>query len=256
VRLAGRNIWLIGASSGIGAALVPCLTGEGARLAISARGVDDLERIARANEAPGRPIIVKGLDVTEKGLAERVAAEIRDALGSIDVLIYSAGDWDPVDVTKWDTESVERQIAVNYVGFVRAVGAVLPDMVRRRSGDIVGIASVSGYAGFPRAEAYGSTKAALISLLQSLRIDLKRHGVGVTTVSPGFVDTPLTRKNDFRMPFLITSQEAAERITQGLLDGQREVHFPKRLSLSLKLLTALPGPVFERLAGMFMARGG
>lgn len=254
--LKGRNVWIIGASSGIGAALVPALIEAGARPAISARGIDELERVARANSQLGQPVIVKGLDVTESGAAERVAAELRAEMGAIDVLIYSAGRWQPVDVAAWDGESIERQIAVNYTGLVRAIGAVLPAMLARRDGDIVGIASVSGYAGFPRAEAYGSSKAASIALLQSLRIDLKRHGVGVTTVNPGFVDTPLTERNDFPMPFMITSREAAQRITEGLLAGNSEIHFPKRLSRPLKMLTALPGPLYEWLAGRFMARGG
>jgi short-subunit dehydrogenase len=123
-------------------------------------------------------------------------------------------------------------------------------------GAIVGIASLAGYAGFPRAEAYGSTKAAVIAFLQSLRIDLASSGVKVVTVSPGFVDTPLTRTNEFPMPFMLEPEEAAERIVHGLMRGDAEIHFPKRLSLPLKLLTALPRPVYEAVVRRTMARGG
>jgi short-subunit dehydrogenase len=256
MQLNGRVVWLVGASSGIGAALVPELARVGARLVISARRADELERVAAESQGPGARVLVKAVDVADAGAVSSVAREIAAECGPVEVLIYGAGQWEPVDVEGWDTASIERQIAVNYVGFVRAVGTVLPAMIARHNGDIVGIASVSGYAGFPRAEAYGSTKAAMIALLQSLRIDLKKHGVGVTTVNPGFVDTPLTKKNDFPMPFMISSREAAERIILGLLAGEREVHFPKRLSWPLKLLTALPAPVYEAIAARTMARGG
>jgi short-subunit dehydrogenase len=255
MKLATRNVWLIGASSGIGAALVPGLVAAGARLAISARSADSLEALASTHAREGQPLLAKPLDVTEDGACERVAAEIGGELGPIDILIYCAGQWEPVEVESWDTQSLERQIAVNFTGFVRALGAVLPGMVSRHSGDIVGVASVAGYAGFPRAAAYSSTKAAVLALLQTLRIDLTAHGVGVTTVSPGFVDTPLTRKNDFPMPFMIDSDEAARRIIQGLLAGRREIHFPRRLTWAVKLLTVLPGAWYEAIARRFLARG-
>jgi short-subunit dehydrogenase len=255
MKLATRNVWLIGASSGIGAALVPELVAAGARLAISARSAEGLDALASRYAREGQPLLPKPLDVTENGACERIATEIEADLGPLDVLIYCAGQWEPVEVDKWDTASLERQIAVNYTGFVRALGAVLPGMVGRHSGDIVGVASVAGYAGFPRAAAYSSTKAAVLALLQTLRIDLAEHGVGVTTVSPGFVDTPLTRKNDFPMPFMISSDEAARRITEGLLKGQREIHFPRRLTWAVKLLTALPGAWYEAIARRFLARG-
>ncbi|HEY7268436.1 MAG TPA: SDR family NAD(P)-dependent oxidoreductase [Dehalococcoidia bacterium] len=255
MKLRDRNVWLIGASSGIGAELVPRLAAEGARLTISARGKAELQRLADAEAVAGRSVTVRQVDVTEAGALERVAGEIAAAGGPVDVLIYGAGQWQPVEVDEWDAASIENQITVNYVGFVRALGAVLPQMVARHSGDIVGIASVGGYAGFPRAEAYGSAKAAMIALLQSLRMDLRKHGVGVVTINPGFVDTPLTRKNDFPMPFLMSSPTAADRIMKGLLSGEREIHFPKRLTWTLKLVTALPDPVYERVASRFMARG-
>jgi short-subunit dehydrogenase len=125
-------------------------------------------------------------------------------------------------------------------------------MIARRGGEIVGVASVSGYAGFPMAAAYSSSKAAANAFLQSIRIDLAKYGVGVTTVNPGFVKTQLTEKNEFGMPFMLSAEEAAEVILRGLLAGHREIHFPLRLSVPLKLLTALPRPVYERLARRIM----
>lgn len=246
MQLKDRNIWLIGASTGIGAAMVPLLVRQGARVAISSRGAEALERIAAAHP---NHVIAKPLDATDRAAIERTADELRAAWGHIDILLYNAGTWSPIDVENFDVSGFEQQIAVNYTGMVRAIGAVMPDMIARRSGEIVGVASLSAYGAFPRAEAYGSTKAAVNYMLQCLRLDLAKHGVGVTTVNPGFVDTQLTSENDFPMPFIMQPEEAARAIVEGLRAGRTEIHFPRRLSLPLKVLTALPRPVYEWLLG-------
>ena len=244
MRLSGRNVWLIGASTGIGAAMAPRLAREGARLAVSSRNEAALQSVA--NGIPG-DVAVLPLDATIEGALASAAERLRASWGQIDVMIYNAGVWSAIDVEKYDVKAIEEQIAVNLVGLVRAVGAVLPDMIRRRHGEIVGVASLSGYGAFPRAEAYGASKAAANYFLQSLRIDVAKHGVGVTTVNPGFVKTRLTDANDFPMPFLMEPEAAADAIVQGLLAGHAEVHFPKRLSIPLKFVTALPRPVYEFL---------
>jgi short-subunit dehydrogenase len=249
LRLRDQRVWLIGASSGIGAALAPRLVARGAKLAISARRTEQLEEVAARC---GGEVIVKPLDVTEAGALDRAAAALKDAWGQIDVLIYNAGTWTPTDIRDFEAGTAIAQIEVNYIGLVRAVATVLPDMIARRGGEIVGVASVSGYAGFPMAAAYSSSKAAANAFLQSIRIDLAKYGVGVTTVNPGFVKTQLTEKNEFGMPFMLSAEEAAEVILRGLLAGHGEIHFPLRLSVPLKLLTALPRPVYERLARRIM----
>ncbi len=254
MELRNRNVWLIGASSGIGEALVPKLLDAGANLAISARRAELLAEVAGRNQRPDHFLITKAADVTIRGELTRVARELETDWGDIDALIYNAGAWSPVDVRRFSADECERQIAVNYIGLIRAVEAVVQPMIERRRGEIVGVASLSGYAGFPRAEAYGSSKAAAISFLQSLRIDLRQHRVGVTTVNPGFVDTPLTEINDFPMPFLLQPEQAAVRIVRGLRAGQAEIDFPKRLSVPAKLITALPRPVYEWIAARMMSR--
>lgn len=253
MKLDGQHVWLIGASSGIGAALTPALVARGARLAISARRSDDLRALADGH-ARGNAIIVKPLDVTERGAIERAAGELLAGWGSIDVLIYNAGAWSAVDIAHFDVDAFERQIAVNYIGMVRAIGAVLPSMIERCGGEIAGVASLSAYGGLPRAEAYGSTKAAVNYLLQALRLDARKHGIGVTTINPGFVKTALTAHNDFPMPFLMEPAAAAKTIVDGLLAGRDEIHFPLRLSLPLKVITALPRPLYEWLAGRTVKR--
>jgi short-subunit dehydrogenase len=243
MELNGKRIWLIGASTGIGAELAPQLAAKGARLALSARSEDELRQVA----SQSGDAIVKPLDVTDGGAMERVANALRSEWGAIDVLIYNAGAWEPTDVARFDVDAFEKQIDVNYRGMMRAIAAVLPDMIAQRSGEIVGVASLSAYGAFPRAEAYGSTKAAVNYMLQALRMDLRRRGIGVTTVNPGFVRTELTARNDFPMPFLMQPGDAARTIVEGLEAGRTEIHFPRRLSWPLKLLTALPRPVYEFL---------
>jgi len=245
MRIGNRRIWLVGASSGIGAALAPLLAERGARLTLSARTAEALERLAAALPAGARVI---PLDVTEPGALAAAYGTIRAADGGIDVLIYNAGAWQRTDLDPFDLEAAETQIAVNYVGLVRAVDAVLPDMLERASGAIVGVGSLSSYVATPGAEVYGSTKAAANAFLQALRIDLAPRGIEVVIVNPGFVETPLTAANDFPMPFLLAPDDAARRIVAGLEAGRAEIHFPRRLSWPLKLARLLPGPVYERLA--------
>ncbi len=249
MELRERNVWLIGASSGIGAALVPALIAQGARLAITSRDGDALSALAARRGGAGA-ILVKPADVTEDGALARVEGELRAQWQHIDVMIYNAGAWTAVDIDHFDATAFEQQVAVNYVGMMRAIAAALPAMLARRHGEIVGVASLSAYGAFPRAEAYGSTKAAVNYLLASLRLDTKKRGVGVTTVNPGFVRTGLTAHNDFPMPFMLEPEHAAAAIVEGLLAGRTEIHFPRRLSLPLKLLTALPQPAYEWLVGL------
>ncbi len=255
MQLRDQRIWLIGASSGIGKALAVRLAAEGGVLALSARDTAQLEVVAGLVRSSGGTASVVPLDVTDREAVPAAAREVEAALGAIDVLIYCAGQWQVTDVTDFDVAAIEAQIAVNYVGEVRAIGAVLPRMIERGSGAIVGVASVAGYNGLPQAAGYGSTKAAVNVLLQSLRLELSAYGIGVTTVNPGFVDTPLTRRNRFPMPFMMTPEAAADRIVSGLLAGHEEIHFPRRLSVPLKLLGALPRPIYERIVRLFTGTG-
>jgi short-subunit dehydrogenase len=247
MELRGKHVWLIGASTGIGAALVPELVAQGARLAISSRSEPQLRELAARHGAAGSPIDVSPLDVTQPRAIEQAEAALRAAWGRIDVVIYNAGTWAPVDVDAWDVAAFEAMIAVNYTGMMRTIAAVLPDMLARRGGEIVGVGSLSAYGAFPRAEAYGSTKAAVNYMLQALRFDVARRGIGVTTVNPGFVKTRLTDANDFPMPFLLEPEQATRAIVRGMRAGKTEIHFPLRLSLPLELATALPRPLYDWL---------
>ena len=232
--LAGQRVWIIGASSGIGAALARELRARGARVAISGRRAAELESVS------GGDMTVLPLDATDgKALAAGVD-EAGEAMGGLDTVVWCAAYWEQTDPKAWDSASFARHVELNLLGFNSLLSAVLPGMVERGAGHIVGIASVAGFRGFPGGEAYGATKAAQITLLESLRASLWRSGVRVTTVAPGFVKTALTDVNEFPMPFIITAEKAARSIARGLERGQMEVVFPFRMAVAMKLARLLP----------------
>lgn len=230
----GRRYWVVGASSGIGAALARELLDRGATVAISARRVDDLRAVA------GDAMTIAPVDATDREALLAAADEVRLALGVIDAVVWSAGYWEQFDAAQWDADSFARHVEVNLLGLNNLLAAVVPAMSRARHGHVVGIASVAGYRGLAGAEAYGATKAAQINLLEGLRAALSRHGVRVTTVCPGFVRTEMTARNDFTMPFLIDADEAAQAIADGLEARRTEIVFPLRMALTMKTARLLP----------------
>jgi short-subunit dehydrogenase len=235
VRFAGSRIWITGASSGIGEALARELARRGARVAITARRADRLEQIAA--EADMLPVPA---DVSDRESVLAAEATVRGELGGLDMAVLNAGTYRQMDVMAWDTAAYRRHVDVNLMGLVHGVEAVLPAMRRARDGRIVGIASVAGYRGFPSSQAYGSTKAAEINLLESLRIDLLPLGVRVSTVCPGFVRTDLTALNTFRMPWLLEPDDAARRIANGLEKDKAEIVFPRPMMLAMKAVRLVP----------------
>jgi short-subunit dehydrogenase len=251
VKIEGCTIWVVGASSGIGAALAPRLAAKGSWLVLSARREEELSKVAAGCSGE---VLVKPLDVTDLSAIRTTYEEAVSHFGRIDALIYGAGAWNLAKVTEFDVQKAVNELNVNLLGLVRTVGTVMPDMIARRSGTIAGIASVAGYAGLPRAAGYSASKAGELAFLQSIRMELKAYDVEVLTVSPGFVKTPLTDKNTFPMPFIMDVGDAADTIIKGLQAGTEEIHFPKRLSIPFKLFSALPRPVFEAIARRIMAR--
>ena len=212
MKLNGKVAWVVGGSSGIGAAVARELVRRGTSVAISARRQEQLQDVA------GGDMLVLPADVTDAASISAAAARVRQELGPIDLAVLSAGYWKPMDPQDWDTGVFDQHIRVNLTGMSNSIAAVLPGMLQRHHGVIAGIASVAGYRGLAGAEAYGATKAAQINLLESLRVHLARTGVQVMTICPGFVRTGLTAGNRFRMPFIIDVGQAARSICDGL-DG-------------------------------------
>ena len=240
--IAGRRFWVVGASSGIGAALAAELADRGASVAISARRSEDLAAVA------GDRMTTVPLDATDPSAVVDAAAEVRDALGGLDAVVWSAGFWRQFDAARWDREVFASHVEVNLLGLNNVLAAVLPDMVQRRQGHVIGIASVAGYRGLRGAEAYGATKAAQLYLLEAMRASLSHQGIRVTTVSPGFVRTEMTADNSFPMPFLIEPDQAARAIADGLQSRKPEIVFPLPMALIMKTANVLPGRLWSALS--------
>jgi NAD(P)-dependent dehydrogenase (short-subunit alcohol dehydrogenase family) len=241
-------VWLVGASTGIGRATAARLHGLGARVVVSARSRDALDGFVAQH--PGSEGIA--LDATDRTAMQDAAAHITRKYGRIDLAMYCAGTYAALRATAFDLEVALRHMRVNYDGALFMLDAVLPQLLKqaqgsdpRGAGHISLVSSVAGFRGLPQSLAYGPTKAALINLAETLYLDLQPLGVGVSIINPGFVETPLTAQNDFRMPALLTPDEAAQEILRGWVRGDFEIHFPKRFTLWLKALRHLPyGPYF------------
>lgn len=235
----GQRVWVIGASYGIGAAVARQLIDAGARVALSARSRDLLDAMVEGTEAR-----VEVLDVTRPDTVKRAASSLLAAWGGIDLVLIVAGTHIEMRAESFDIARATRLFEVNVLGVLHCLDAVLPTLLAQGRGGVAIVSSVAGYRGLPKSLIYGPTKAALINLAESLYIDLAPRGIGVYLINPGFVDTPLTQKNDFKMPALIPAAEAACLTLAGIADGDFEIHFPKRFTNVLRLLRTLPYPAY------------
>lgn len=241
-----KRVWITGASQGIGRALAMQLaSAEDTRVAASARSCDDLNRMM--SESPAVWPCV--LDVTDAAAVRDALDKIEKVIGLPDMVILNAGTYEPVDSATVTLDQYRRHMEVNYMGVVNCISAVLPRMLERGKGKLVIMGSVAGYRGLPKAVAYGPTKAALISLAETLRLELQGTGIDVHLVNPGFVATRLTDKNRFSMPAIRTPIQAATAIINGLRGRGFEVVFPWRFVIWLKLARLLPYWLYFRLAG-------
>jgi NAD(P)-dependent dehydrogenase (short-subunit alcohol dehydrogenase family) len=236
----GKAVWLVGASTGIGRATADALHAAGARVVVSARSREALD--AFVAEHPGSLSIA--LDATDRAAMAAATAQVVDRLGGIDLAVYCAGTYSAMRATNFDLDIALRHVQVNYDGALFLLDAVLPVLKAQaasgRGGHISLVSSVAGYRGLPQSLAYGPTKAALINLAENLYLDLQPLGIGASVINPGFVETPLTAQNAFKMPALITPEQAAQHILAGWRDGDFEIHFPKRFTHWLKLMRLLP----------------
>ena len=239
------RVWVTGASSGIGEALIAPLAARGARVAISARRAESLEALAASWRARGADVVAVPVDVTTRDSVAAAVAAIESVFGGIDVAILNAGNHLPGSGPRFDAQQFADNMTLNFLGMVWCIDAVLPAMLQRGSGYIAGVASVAGYRGVPAAGAYGASKAAAIHMLEAIRFDLEPRGVRVSVVNPGFVKTPLTDRNHFPMPFLMPVDRAAEAVVRGMEQERTEIHFPKRFTWLMKTLRILPAPLYR-----------
>ena len=243
---ASKNAWIIGASSGIGRALALELAGCGYRLALSARRTAELQELQQG--LPGQGHLVLPLDVTDRQATRDAARAVAAHWETLHSMIFMAGIYTPMALARLDPEETEAILRVNLHGAFHAVAEVLPLLLQQGEGQIALCGSVAGYRGLPRAQPYGATKAALINLAETLRLE---HGdqLDIRLINPGFVKSRMTDKNDFHMPARISAKEAARSIARGLERPGFEIHFPRRFTLWMKLLRLLPDALYFRIAG-------
>lgn len=232
-----KNILITGASSGIGRALALVLAQRGNRVIVAGRSQAALRELAAT--MPGRltPLL---WDVSDPNVIEAVRSFVRDKFGWLDIAILNAGNCEYIDDGNVDVALVQRVMAVNFFGAVHATQALLPLLQRAPQRPyLLGVSSMSTYLPLPRAEAYGASKAALRYFLEALRVDIGAS-LDISVISPGFVKTPLTDRNDFAMPFLLDVDTAVQRILRGMQRRSLHIEFPRRLGWSLRLLACLP----------------
>jgi len=227
------RVWIVGGSTGIGAALAKAYLEEGYQVVVSARNEERLSDFAESIGCQSMP-----MDVTERESCRAAWAAIcQEAIP--DKVIISSGTHQEMPVTEFNAENCESLMQVNYFGVVYLLEAILPTYLKS-GGQIGVIASLAGYRGLPYASSYGASKAAVINLCESLRVELEDSKVDLRLINPGFVKTPLTDKNQFQMPSLISPEQAAAQIVIGLKGRSFEIRFPKLFAATLALLRHLP----------------
>ena len=243
-----KNAIITGASSGIGAALAREYARRGWSLALVARRGDLLEELRASLRTKAVAI---ECDVTDREAVERAVRRGEAELGgTFDLAIANAGVGVYRSAAKFRIDEAEQTIRVNVLGMMYLFAAVIPSMVEKKSGRFVGVASLAGLRGLPAAGAYSASKAAMQAFLESARVDLRRYGVGVTIVNPGFIETPMTSGAKFKMPFLMSAEKAAAVIANGVERGKRVVEFPRLMSLVTRFGRIVPDAVWDRIVGV------
>ncbi|MEP3675516.1 SDR family NAD(P)-dependent oxidoreductase [Sulfitobacter sp.] len=236
----GKKYWLVGASDGLGAALAHKLSRAGAEVIVSARSEDKLEALAASLPAKAR---VVPLDVTD---AQSVAAAAK-SVGEIDGVVYLAGAYWPFGAKDWNAEQAVAMVDVNLTGLMRVMGEVVPGFVARDAGHIVITSSLTGFRGLPGSIGYTASKAGTMSLAECMYADLRKTGVQVQVVNPGFIKTQLTDKNNFKMPFLMEPENAAREVFEHMNTDKFKKSFPFPFSLLFRSSQFLPDWLYYRL---------
>jgi len=236
--------WLTGASAGIGRALALRLARDGWRVAASARRVEELEALAAEARGAAGEIRAFPLDVTDGQAVIACVAAIERDFGPIDLAVLNAGTHQPMSADKFSAAIMLRLLEINVMGVAHGLEAILPRLIARRSGRVMIVASIAGYRGLPTAAAYGASKAALINMAEALRPELMEKGVILQLVNPGFVKTPLTDKNSFEMPFLISAEAAADAILRGMRGDRFEIAFPAIFAWLMKFARIIPDRIY------------
>ncbi|HET7434967.1 MAG TPA: SDR family NAD(P)-dependent oxidoreductase [Thermoanaerobaculia bacterium] len=234
---------ITGASTGIGYALAHELSRRGWSLTLLARRAELLDDLVAQLKTPSVAI---PCDVADPAAVTAAVRRGEEALGgAFDLAIANAGVGIPSHASKFKAEDAEQMVRVNILGMMYLFDAIIPSMIERRTGRFAGVASIAGHRGLPTSSVYSATKAAMQAFLEASRVELKQYGVGVTTINPGFIATPMTEKNRFRMPFLMNVDEAATIIADGLERGARVIEFPLPMSLLMRFVRFVPNALYD-----------
>ena len=245
-----KKIWITGASSGIGRALAEKFATEGWKVAASARRKEILEDMSKNGNVFSFP-----LDVTSQDQIKNSFESIIKDFGGLDLCVFSSGTYDPKLEKGINVDQNKFVMETNFFGVLHCINTVEQYFKEKKGGHISIVSSIAAYRGLPNSSGYGPSKAALTNLTESLYFDFKKNNVRVSLISPGFIKTPLTDKNEFPMPFIKSPQFAAEKIFQGLTKSTAfEIHFPKQLTLFLKFLRILPYKIYLFLIDKLVKR--
>lgn len=245
-----KTVFLTGASSGIGEALAIALAKKGAILGLFARREELLNELAAKCESVGGTARVFPCDVVDSSALHAATERFRDEFGHIDIMIANAGIGGNNKKTRdYDPEAVKKLIDVNLLGAVNAIHAVLPAMLERTSGHLVGISSLAGFRGLPKSAAYSASKAGMTAFFESVRLDVAAKGVDVTIIQPGFIRTPLTAARANTMPFLMELDDAIPHFVRAIEKKKKYAAFPWQLATIVRAGKFMPSWIYDRLAG-------
>jgi NAD(P)-dependent dehydrogenase (short-subunit alcohol dehydrogenase family) len=247
VNWVGKTVLITGASSGIGEALALEFGRRGASVGLLARRAEVLREVAEKVEAAGGRALAVAVDVRDAGEVKRAVAKVSERFGGVDVLVANAGKGELTLARAFDIEVVTQVFAVNLLGALNCVAAVLPEMIERGSGQIVAVSSLAAYRGFPGSGAYCASKAALSTFFESLRVELRPQNIYVTTIHPGFIDTPMTRGRKQKMPFLQDAERAARLMLRAVEARRRTYAFPWQLAAIARAGRWLPAALYDRM---------
>ena len=237
---------ITGASSGIGWELAKALAAEKCKVGLVARRRDLLENLAGEIRQAGGAAEVAAADIADRTQTLDAIHYLAGRLGPIDLLVANAGVGAPTLLDPVNIADVEKMFQVNVLGMVYAIEAVLPEMLQRKRGHLAGVSSLAAYKGLPGESAYCASKAAVKAYLEGLRIQLRSHGIHVTTICPGFVKTPMTAINNFHMPWLMEPDDAARRIVRALKARRKVYNFPWQMSIFMGVVRWLPDWIVAR----------
>lgn len=247
--LSGKTILLTGASTGIGKAIAQNLLKQDCNLILIARRTELIEDFISQSQITNNQPLVLRCDVSKREEVANAYERIKQKFGGIDIAILNAGIGRTVTVNTFNSKDAEDTFGANVFGIVYWIEQLLPDYLKKKSGVIAAVSSLADNRGFSGSGFYCASKAAATTFLEGLRVELKPHNIKVITIRPGFVRTPMTDQNNFKMPLLVEPEKTAEIILRGIEKEKRVIQFPWQIYLATRLIGTLPGTVYEWLAG-------